>query len=229
MQFGLRSLPVAFPPHALIQFGGTLDTLSGPAEIWACGIRVEIGAPDGHFLKDPGAYATAIGPKIATWFSTPSSGMHNGAQCTFVKVNNIKPDGTYQDATTHQAALSARGGVSPTAPAPAFCSLAYTWETGLTRGHAHRGRIYPPNYAYAPSGSQVPGSSVTAAVTAAKALLNVINSTLDGGTLVKPMVVSSIGAGTMNGITGVSVDNIYDVQRRRKNRLLSTRTTQSWP
>lgn len=213
----------------MIQFGGSLNSLSGPKEQWACGVRVYTGDPAGDYLQNPQAYADALGPKLATWFGTAANGFPSAAALEFVKVNNIDGAGHYVDGKTHQAALNASGAANPIQLSPAFTCVAITWETGITRGHASRGRIYPPNYIYAPVGSQISATDVTKVVNCGKALLGIINSTLDGTTLVRPVVVSSIGAGAIREITGVSVDNVYDVQRRRKNRLAATRTTAVWP
>lgn len=221
---------MAFPPHTLVQFGGHLSTLSGPSEIWACGLRVYTGIPAGNYVANPQGYADAIAPKLKTWFTTLANGFPSTASLEWVKVNSISPTGHYVDATTHQTAItSANGGVSTgtNTVMPSFCSVALTLETGLTRGHAHRGRLYLPNYSYKATGAQISGSDATAVANAGKALLNVINTTSDGATLVRPIVASKFGVS--NEVTGVSVDNIYDVQRRRKNRLTSTRTTLAWP
>lgn len=220
---------MTFPKHALIQFGGTLAELSGPKEVWACGVRVYTGAPAGFWLNDPQAYANKIATPLRTWFQLTANGMVSSASIEWVKVNNIRPDGKYNDATTHQAAITAGNGGNPPIGVPSFCSVATTWETGLTRGLAHRGRVYLPNYMFSATGSQIPSASVDQVVAAGKALLNIINSNTDGTTLVQPIVVSSVGAGATNLITGVSADNVYDVQRRRKNRLTATRNRVAWP
>lgn len=220
---------MTFPKHALVQFGGDLDTNSGPKEQWACGIRVYTGIPAGEYLAQPQAYASALAGKLVSYFLASANGMANTAHLNFVKVNNIGPDGRYVDAVTHQAAIGNTSGGAVGIGAPSFCSVAMTWETGVSRGHAHRGRIYMPNYSYTPVGAQISTANATSVAQAGAALLNIINSTLDSGTLVRPIVVSSLGAGLRREITGVSADNIYDVQRRRKNRLTSTRNTVSWP
>ena len=101
--------------------------------------------------------------------------------------------------------------------APAFCSLAFTWETAKLRGPGHRGRIYPPN----PAGTlgtalRVNDSTRDTGAAAGKALLAVLhNASGANGTKPSPVVASKVD-GSLTPITGCSCDNIVDVQRRRK-------------
>lgn len=220
---------MTWPKHTLIQFGGKLTSAYGANEIWSCGLRVYTGSPAGFYVHDPAEYATRIGPALATWFADGGR-MARTATLDVVKVNNIGPDGHYVDPVTHQFNVPGSVAGAAAAAAPSFCSVAVTWETGLSRGHAHRGRMFLPNYIFPPSGAFVDASSAAGVIATGMALLSAVNATEDSaGTLVRPIVVSSIGAGTTNEITAVSADNVYDYQSRRKNRLVSTRSSHVWP
>lgn len=215
-----------YPPHALVQFGGELGQLSGPPEIWSCGIRVVAFSAGGGaaYLSDPQAYATALGAKLVPWFSANTQ-IPLKAVLTFLKVNNIAPDGKYVDPITHQASIGRTAGGGGAAGAPAFCSVALTLETGVTRGHASRGRIYLPNYVPVPTGCQISAGDVTTALTQGKNLLNAISTAVIGTGGAVPIVASKLGTGAWRQVTALSVDNIYDYQSRRKDRAQSTRTT----
>src|SRR5664279_1514445 len=148
------------------------------------------------------------------------------AKLTFLKVNHVGADGKYVDTgITHVTDLAPTLGGS-THTMPGYCSVAYTWETAVKRGPGHRGRIYPPNAA----GLEVlhaftmSDASATASATAGAALLTILkNASGANGTKGKPVVASKIG-GQLVTITGVSVDNIFDIQSRRKNRIKATRS-----
>lgn len=219
---------MGFLPHALVQFGGTLAALSGPSEIWSCGIRVTKPVPGGGggYLDDPQAVANALAGPLATWFGTAANGMSADASLKFLKVNNIDPNGHYADSSTHQAASITRSG-GGTPVAPSFCSIALTLESNVSRGHAHRGRIYLPNYCYTPIGAQISSADVAKVLAAGKALLTLLQSPVAGSVLTTPVICSKLGAGTTRVIDHLSVDNVYDYQSRRKDRLSATRTTGS--
>lgn len=216
---------MAYPAHALVQFGGTIASSVGTPEIWACGVRVVGDASTGGFLGDPAtALANLIVP-LKNWYTLSSTGMDPRAQLTFAKVNNIGPDGKYADQVVHTATISQAPGNGVVSNIPAFLSVAMTWETGVSRGLAHRGRVFPPNATYlVTDDAHIADADRAKVVNAGIGLLQAISTGVAQAPTFKmvPAVVSSRGA--WHRITGVSADNIYDVQRRRKNRLASTRS-----
>lgn len=165
--------------------------------------------------------ATALVTKFAGWGGIPAN-----ATLEWVKVNNIAPNGKYADAVTHSTGVAVTPGAAGNVQkAPSFCSIAVTLETGILRGHAARGRIYLPNYGYAPNGSMIAQADVNNVLAIAKSLLTTLQGPVNAATPEAiPCVVSKLGAGTARVITGVSVDNVYDVQRKRKDRDQRTRT-----
>lgn len=217
-----------YPEHVLVEFGGTLPEPSGQTpqnEIWACGVRCVDNNSQGYTTSQED-FLTRMAPLLATWFNKVASAMASNAALTYLKINNIAPDGKYADPVshTHLYATPVPGGAAP--HLPGFLSLAYTWETGFTRGRAARGRIYPPNFSYSSDGtSDAPSGTMTAAATAGADLLNsvfVFHSTGPENFL-QPCVVSRVD-GTLRKIIGVTADNTFDVQRRRKNKAQSVRS-----
>lgn len=217
---------MTYPPHALVQFGGTLTPLTGQSEIWTCGVRVTkaVVGGGGGFLDDPQGYANSLVTPLKTWFASAAD-LANDATLTWVKVNNINAAGKYNDPVTHRADIPPQVG-SGIPKAPQFCCIALTLETGFLRGPAHRGRIYLPNYVYSFTGSQTSAANVALVLAAGKRLMQTLQTPGGGATPAStPVVVSKLGSGAVRPITGLSVDNIYDYISRRKDRLTSTRTS----
>lgn len=217
---------MVWPSHMLVSFGGQWTSGDAIGEIWECGIRT-VREVDGGFCSDPDNYLSEVHGPLSTWFHGAGTASAF-AQMKYVKANNINPDGTYQDPVTHVYDYpSAVVGVE-TQRMDGISSLCYSWTTGISRGLAHRGRIYPPNGIYALAGAFTVSSSDTdLAVTRAKALLDAIKQ-LDGGSPMLPAVVSGVRGGAVQPITGVAVGNVYDSQRRRRNRLQETYSADTW-
>jgi hypothetical protein len=177
---------------------------------------------------DPAAYLTAIATPLATWFSASASKMCSLATLRFVKANNIDAAGHYADATTTHVHDYADGIVGFAAPVgPQFISRAITWETANARGPGHRGRIYPPNatVAIGTSAFKTSGTDRDVNTAAGASLIGVLkNASGANGVKGKPVVASKVN-GALVTITGVSSDDVYDVQRRRKNRIKGSRST----
>lgn len=220
---------MAYANHALIQFNGdwgsNADALK---ETWSFGIRVCRGST-ATYLTDPQTYANNLGPAVKTWWTATANGMSSNARLLTLKVNNINPAGHYADPNTHLYTLiqPCVGGATPWMD---HClTLAWTWRTNMARGRANHGRVYPPNPSYQLAGLfTVSSTNANAQLTAAKALLTIISTTLDAGTAVTPVVTSKID-GTTNAINKVEVDTIYDVQRRRKKSAVGVRVASAWP
>lgn len=214
---------MAYTPHVLVAFGGSWT--DEPSEMWENTVRLLANGGGGDTL-DPEAYLTAIATNLKTWFSAAGTSMSSRATLNYVKVNHIGADGTYVDkTTTHLRDYSPVVPGGATQNMAGFISLAYTWETALLRGPGHRGRIYPPN-ATAPllTALRTTTGARDAIATAGAGLLAVLKNTPgSAGTHATPIVASKVG-GQVTPITGCTCDDIYDVQRRRKNRVKGTRS-----
>lgn len=219
-----------FPQHVLVEFGGQLIDNGTADEIWACGVRC-IDANSGGYTADPDEALNVMHQALAEWFAAPASGMSVRSTLTYLKINNINAAGHYASNETHAYywGTPVPGGANQAAPA--FCSVAMTWETGVTRGLAARGRIYPPNFTEAPNGSNISAAGRDRVRDAGYALLHdvIAGTTRAGDTedMLVPSVVSGVGAGAHRPIIAVTCDDVYDVQRRRKNQTKSTRSAPS--
>lgn len=226
---------VAYAPHTLLSFGGTLSEPTGPLEIWECGVRCVSRnsggpVPEGEIegMLDAivdGEHGQA--QTIKAWFAATSSLMATGAKLTFVKLNNIGANGKYSNpGLTHVRDFTGVAGGGGSA-SPSFISSCITWETGLSRGPGHRGRIYPPNYTVTYTSALISIADAGLVRDSGVALINLINDTHNddaGSDELSAVVASGVNA-SLHQITGVSVDTALDVQRRRKNQVGSTRTT----
>lgn len=216
-----------FGPHALVAFGGRLNTNSVPNEIWQCGIRVT-GSGDG-FVADPDLYLSEAAIAIADVLAG-SDLMPATTKVDYVKCNNIAPDGKYADPTSHTYDTTVA--VQPTAQPkmPDILSLVISWGTGIQRGPAAKGRIYLPNYAAGPISidrMRVQTATAQDAVGLGQALLDAVANTA-GTVSVTPVVASAIN-GTIRPIISIRVGDVVDVQRRRKNAMVETYSSGPWP
>lgn len=214
-----------YSPHVLFAMQGTLT--DAPGEMWECTMRLQLGAQNGTDTLDIPAWLASIQTPLGAWFSAGASGMAIAARLNTIKANAIKADGTYLHPTNTNTLTYAtpkpgtQGGA-----VPGFCSLCYTWHTSRNRPPGARGRMYPPNFGYLMFSSfTVQSSDLTAAQTAAKGFLTVLANTAASNVALRavPVIASKVD-GSLQPVTGVSVNNVYDVQRRRKNRVQGART-----
>ena len=208
---------MAYKQHHRVTFGGELSEYSptAPDEIWACNVNVT-GRNAESF--DEEAYLDAIVPHLSAWFASPEARMSNLATLTYVKCNQIDPDGKYSDTGhTHRRDITPKvqGAAGPVDPD--IISIALSWTTGVARGPGAHGRIYPPNATVGPSGKMTvtPADAQTLA-TGAKNLLTLLGNADNDGPSLFPVIASKVNA-TNTTITGVKVGNVKDVQRRRKS------------
>jgi len=214
---------MTYTPHVLVAFGGSWNI--APAEIWECTVRISADGGGGVTIN-PDAYLADIAPNLSTWFAAAGTNMNSRSTLKWVKANHIGADGLYVDSTTthvHDYSPAVAGGGA--LHGLGYISLAYTWETAVARGPAHRGRIYPPNDYGTDAGpfTVSTGNRDTNAANGAGLLAVLKNTAGADGAKGTPVVASKIG-GAIHPIVGCSSDDAYDVQRRRKDRVPHTRS-----
>lgn len=216
---------MAYQPHTLVTFGGTLGEVGDDDEIWQVGIRgfqtgggpvapTELAALALSILRGD----TGSGGGLEGLWHNDTGTIPSQAKLVWCKAANIAPDGSYSAAPgIAEMAPVAGGGVQKL---PSFCSIVTTWTTGKSFGKALRGRIYLPNYgASLGSGSIITPAARDAVGAFAQDLLHAVDHSDDGshGGVYdfNPYVVSE--SGVSNPITGIRVGNVVDYISRRKN------------
>lgn len=236
---------MAYTPHTLLTFGGTMGS-GGDAETWQAGIRLGMagGAPFSP-LADLTGYASSItGGLTAAWHTAGgASAAQEGfpaswAPMTWFKVANIGADGKYSGATdTHGGpnpvitTFANQTGVSTVGGAPPFCTLAVSFHTDAPTKYARHGRIYAPLTVVVASGSsRASNTAVSNAAAWGGVLLTAIAKPVSTGAntgAIRPVVASRHG-GEIFQITQIRVGNVIDVQRRRKKSLREAYTLAPW-
>lgn len=225
---------MTYKRHWLLSFGGTL---AAGQDIWSNNIRMmneTFGNVDSILGTTLETLLDDYVNDIRAWITAPGSYISNQVTCTWVKFNEIGPDGRYVDPSTTHAryltgstgALTPIGGVAGTA-VPSYQSCAISLTTPRNRGPASRGRIFVPQCA-APMvhPGRFSNTATTAMAAAAASFLTALGD--EAGvdvTSMRPAVVSNVGTpGPQEPVTGVAVGDVPDVIRRRKNNLIETYT-----
>lgn len=235
--------------YVLFTFGGTMGT-GADAEIWQCGLKLGTFTTTASSLKldNLTAYLNSVATPLMTWWTTAANNLRPDYSLTWCKAANIKggllgvnnPGGKYDGATdfsggpnpaVHTYTPTAGGGTGG-AIVPEIITLCYTFRSSTAaKGKAgSHGRIYPP-FSFGTNTSRAGSGSVTIAVTSAKNLLTALkvdNAAVGGGGTanVRPCLFGRDGS--VHLIDQVSVGDVIDVQRRRKNKLREVYTTSAW-
>jgi hypothetical protein len=216
-----------------VQLSGKIDlrTAGDQADIWSSGMRIlgNTGAGTPGFLANEEAYLDYAVPRLKAWFVAAASLIRADAHLDTIKINNILPNGHYQDPVTHERTFTPVAGAASTNADPAFCSVAWSWGTALSRGLAAKGRNYLPNSFIWESGSSITTTSRAAHLNAAKSFLIAMSGTLPESEGAVVAVVSGVRTGAANQITSCRVGDLIDVQERRRNATAESYVTAAFP
>jgi hypothetical protein len=154
---------------------------------------------------------------LADYWGT-SGLVSNRAEITLVKLNEIGTDGRYTRPFTVQDEPPTQIiGNTVHSPAPQT-ALAVSLTTPIKRGRAHAGRYYLP----------IPGTTVQAdgrllasqVLEFARQSAQFVNACNDALDPYRCAVVSDVGVGTWQPVTGVRVGRVLDTIRSRRNKFL---------
>lgn len=199
-----------------LDFGGPLY-----ADIWQCTLHME-----GAGMPTADAALDDLVKDLSTWMVASQSA--SSAALAWVKFNEIDPvSRRYKSATeTYERILTTpvRGSVEGNGmPQQTLC---VSLLTGAKRGLASRGRFYPPATVLSlGSDGTVSNTGVNLVAQAARTLINSLNNWPGTDTPLGGQVVVLGGNGTTRNVTAVSVGNVMDTQRRRRNKLRESYTT----
>lgn len=206
--------------HGRLTFGGTWDTDSD--ETWSCGIAQKwLG--EGEFGDaDINLYGSTVQPYVKAWFTRATSLIPPDCTLTWTKFVGINSLGEYAtDPYVYDYVPSVAGAGAANGQC-GFTTLAITLETANSRPPGRYGRFYPPGITtlpdYTMSAFQAPSAAVADVSQSAGTLLhNLIQTNW------YPCVASKVGTGQNVQVTTVSADSVFDVQRRRKNKIRGAR------
>lgn len=198
-------------PHTYVTWFG--DAFSG-AEEWQVGLRLAqpfAGATEAQ-LEDLSDAMAALLPNVGF----PGGRRFLGVKVAPQDVNGRYPDGV--DAVEYLRPTPLVGAASAGFPQIA---LVLSLRTARSRGYASNGRMYlPSTFSISASTGLIPETDALNAATAGANFIAAVG--LVG--LGEPSVMSTVGAGRVETITGVRVGRVMDTQRRRRNQLPETYT-----
>lgn len=215
---------MAYIPHLRIQISGTV----GSVEEWSTGWRVAVTTDEGQRITDPEALqataTTGVSNVVlacslfhATTYIAPSNVVLDRVTITVIGANGRKVPGT--DTVIVQApdgGLPVAGTATPGYPPQ--IAMCYSTVTARPRGRGAKGRwFYPTSAQVSTSSFQIPVEIRSAALSAAKLLLDQLNATNGGFGIKWTVVVASDLAGTLEPVTAVRVGRALDKIRRRRN------------
>lgn len=222
---------MAYPDHYLLAWGGSI--YGGP-EQWVNTMRL---VPQGWdefgsswvlpaFDIDGGAMDD-VANDVRTHFQNPDSGYSSDVRLEWVKFNAIASTGRYKDTTTTH-----RKDIATPFPAgtgscafPAQVSMAVTFKTNRGRGLASRGRVFvpSPNKGLMPGSGRMSQGNIALVAAAWKTFITNVNNWPGYDVASSPQcaVVSNRSAtGAFSKIHAVTVGDVLDTQRRRREQLV---------
>lgn len=212
--------------HMLLQWRGAF--LAGPTVSTYVPVEEFVGsmrfaasttAPTGELVAvdNDDALDTLI-DDLALFFARPGSAIPARCRLMEIKWNRIDVNGKYASQETRVRDVSQSGfiGALPSIYTPQVAMVS-TYLTEASRGRASKGRTYWPTAFALKDGEFVVDPDLVGgfAASVAKLISDWGNWPGLDQVSVKPVVMSSLGAGTTRPITGVAADTRLDVQRRR--------------
>jgi hypothetical protein len=218
----------------LVQFGGYLGGGQSHQEIWSCNIRVatfgtiDTNSPQDATVQDQENFASALSTTLQTWFATPEASITDQAKLTFLKVNAIGPLGEYRSKTTTTlrdfSPVAGFFGVGQYTPYQAAAVV--TLHSDVLRGLGSKGRIYLPCPAstYNVDGRWARTVEVANSIDPVLEAMNRYNGDCTSRVaIVSPGSPITGEGGIARLVTGLSVGDVVDTQRRRRNALVENR------
>lgn len=195
-------------PHTYVTWFG--DAYSG-AEQWQVGLRIAAG-----FEPPTTAELEALDDAMEALLTTTNVAFPNGRRYLGLKVAPQTVDGRYPDgvdAVEYLRPTPVSGGAAVGYPQIA---LVLSLRTARTRGYASNGRMYIPS-SFTPNvaDGRISALNAGSAAAAGAAFIAAVNAAGIG----LASVMSTVGAGRVEPITGVRVGRVMDTQRRRRNQL----------
>jgi hypothetical protein len=222
---GGHNSAISWLPHVRVAWGGQLGT-SG--EIWTSSLKWlyadDAFAPAGIVLDN---ILDVAQTRIGNWFADAANGISSFAHMGWVKANWILASGLQAAGDTHYKEFGPVSGQVASNNPPFYQTYALTLRSGLTRGRAHSGRIFPPMVGFPTAADgYCAAAQATTAATSFATMLSQANADISGlgpnpgvFSILSPGNTTKGQAPTSQFITGVVMDRVADVQHRRTNHL----------
>jgi hypothetical protein len=201
--------------HGYVTFFGDAFT---QAEIWQTGLRLDgTDPPDESQLI---ALATAFEVLWDTAeIAAPAGRRFLGVKWAPQDTSGRYPDG--EDAVEYLLPTPNQGAAGASYPQIA---LVLSMRTARSRGYASNGRMYVPSALVINTGTGlIDATDASDAAAAGATFIGAVNAVGLGDA----SVMSTVGAGRIEPITGVRVGRVMDTQRRRRNALPESYTAES--
>lgn len=192
--------------HRLEMFGSLYTT-----DEFSMGISLDCMEPSGPQLE-------ALETVVTEWFQSPEMDIISAAALRGFKINQIDPaTGRYVDPNNPVTIdFDAPAPGSGTQAVPAQLSVAVSLTTAQKRGRGSRGRFYlPPQDLSVAASGHLSGSWCTTVAERVATFLGDVEDALDPC----QVVIWSRAAHTLTQVTHVSVGDVIDTQRRRRNQI----------
>lgn len=189
------------------------------SEEWSIGLRMLANGFDGT-QEDQQNRLDLVRAAFESWW-TGQNVISSACTVQTLKLNRIDTNGKYLYDYTIRHDYATPLTAPQTSTHPNQVSLVATLETGLTRGLAHRGRLFLP-VPPMPVGTDGRMSQANAAGAATK--VAELITALNGVAITDDVVVmSQVNAGASRPVTGVSVGRVLDTMRSRRTSLAEGR------
>lgn len=230
---GPHNSAITWTPYLRVAWGGKFV---GTPEVWTNSLKFVYLSNLVPTVTQIQAMYTGVWAALSKWMTANSgtdgaSLISSDATLNWLKINPINGDGLQYpgDTLVYEPGTPVAGAAAPTAAY--YETWALTLNTGLKRGRAHAGRIFPPAVVgvITTGGQQNINAAAFQALGLAKAMLSMqtaIRTASDVGSFSVCSPGNSVKGTTPKStiITGVTCDTIPDVQHRRTNRLIAARS-----
>lgn len=208
--------------------------IAGQKEVAVTSLRcTNVDDPFGFIALDAqaavnSAFLTTLATAMGTCLKGSGFTWGSWSQLKGMKIASIGPQGNYLgDPAVGDVAPVITGLSSTGFPQN---TVVLTLDSGTSFGHATKGRMYLPHCMSATIGTAPLMGGVSNMLNTSKTFMTAVRTamlTLPGAP--QPAIISKFGSGTARRILKLSMDDILDVQRRRKEQLVGTRIFVNFP
>lgn len=210
-------------PIAKLVLGGTIDGV----QQWSIGFTCQAQtAPSSAELS---TWLADVETKVNTWWTATGGGQGlnkaglNLSTLTAYGYAELNTPATGQAELVKSSPLA--GGM--TTYAPSQCAIVCSLLTGYPGRH-NRGRVYvPATTPIAGSNNRIPPTAQTNIATAMANFIKALATLTINGTTTSAVLVPSSGTSQSHFVTAVSVGDVVDTQRRRRDAYIESRVSVS--